>query len=163
MFLLRKLLSNYKTYKTIKIMSQSDYLKYKRVATILKIDNNTSKQPRVFACQDYTNFKEFTLENTIIDTDVRYNNLTPSGDVHIFGMNKSVTNCPTFPVCKNTNLRTNRVANSTVYFTPRPQPITIKKFNESTNMKTHCKCGVNAVHSKKYNCQCAVGRFGIVR
>jgi hypothetical protein len=125
-------------------MSQSDYLKYKRVATILKVDNNTSKQPPVFASQDYVNFKEFTLENTIVNTKLRYNHLTVSGDVLIMNMNKVVGNCATFPVCQNTNLRTNRVANSTVYFTPVPQPLNIKIQNKAANIKANiiakCNC-----------------------
>jgi hypothetical protein len=126
-------------------MSQSDYLKYKRVATILKVDNNKAKQPPVFASQDYVNFKEFSLENTIISTNLRYNRFTVSGDVYILGMNKLVGNCATFPVCKNTHLRTNRVANSTVYFTPTPQPLNIKLQNEAANIKANiiatCNCG----------------------
>jgi hypothetical protein len=144
-------------------MSQSDYLKYKRVATILKIDKTTAKQPPVFACQDYVNFKEFSLENTIVNTNLLYNHLTVSGDVLIMGMNKLVGNCATFPVCKNTHLRTNRVANSTVYFTPTPQPLTIKKYNEKTNLKTECKCGVVGHNTESSVCKCALGRFGIVR
>ena len=131
-------------------MSQSDYLKYKRVATILKVDNNKAKQPPVFASQDYVNFKEFSLENTIVSTNLRYNRFTVSGDVYILGMNKLVGNCATFPVCKNTHLRTNRVANSTVYFTPTPQPLNIKLQNEAANIKANiiatCNCGyVNPV------------------
>ena len=121
-------------------MSQSDYLKYKRIATILKNDNNTTKQPPVFASQDYVNFKEFTLENTIINTNVRYNRLTVSGDLLIMGMNKDVSNCTTFPICTNTNLRTNRQSLSTVYFTPTPQPINIKLHNEALNIKAKCNC-----------------------
>jgi hypothetical protein len=141
-------------------MSQSDYLKYKRIATILKVDNTTTKQPPVFTSQDYLNFKEFTLENTIVDTKLRYNALTVSGDVLIMGMNKDVSNCATFTMCKNTNSRTNRVANSTVYFTPRPQPLTIKERNEAANLKTGCKCNGKTKFSR---CQCSMGRFGIVR
>lgn len=141
-------------------MSQSDYLKYKRIATILKVDNTTSKQPPVFTSQNYLNFKEFSLENTIVDTNLRYNMLTISGDILIMGMNKDVSNCARFKMCKNTNLRTNRVANSTVYFTPTPQPLTIKQRNEAANMKTECKCNGKTKFSC---CQCSVGRFGIVR
>uniref|UniRef100_A0A6C0D3D4 Uncharacterized protein n=1 Tax=viral metagenome TaxID=1070528 RepID=A0A6C0D3D4_9ZZZZ len=138
-------------------MSQSDYLKYKRVATILRVDNTTSKQPPVLTSDNYMNFKEFSLENTIIGTNIRYNRLIPSGDVYILGMNKDVSNCATFPVCKNTHLRTNRKSNSTVYFTPTPQPLTINERNKAANLKTACKCISNS------GCQCSVARFGIVR
>jgi hypothetical protein len=56
-------------------MSQSDYLKYKRVSTQLKIDNNTSKQPRVFNSQDLLNYKQYSLENTITTNNININRI----------------------------------------------------------------------------------------
>ena len=118
-------------------MSQSDYLKYKRVSTLLKIDNNTSKQPRVFNSQDLLNYKQYSLENSITTNNININRITPAGYKHIFGMDKKTINCPQFKVCRQTNQRTNRVPMSTVYFDPTPQPLTIEQRNEAKNL---CLC-----------------------
>ena len=42
-------------------MSQSDFLKRKRVSTLLKIDN----QPKVFNHKTLLDYTQFQLENTI--------------------------------------------------------------------------------------------------
>lgn len=148
-------------------MSQSDYLKYKRVATILKIDNNTSKQPAVFSSGVYTNNIEFTLENTIVNTKIVSNRITGNVGsttvIPIFGMDKVVTECTSFPVCNNTHLRTNRVALPTVRYDPKPQPLSIDKRNEASNLKTDCKCAANSKYTDGNKCKCSLGRFGIVR
>lgn len=80
-------------------MSQCDYIKYKRVANELK------NQAASMSPAQYTQYKEFTLENTIVNTKQTNNQLALSGRHPIFGMEKKVTNCPTFTICKNTNSR----------------------------------------------------------
>ena len=50
-------------------MSQSDYLKYKRVSRELK----TNKLSPVFNDQDYVSYKEYALENTISNSKLTYN------------------------------------------------------------------------------------------
>jgi hypothetical protein len=83
-------------------------------------------------------------------------------------MEKTVTNCPTFPVCKDTNTRTNRVpmtcrADPSV---PTPEPLNIwnrgwdSTVNASANLKNECKC---SLHSTSNSCSCKLGAFGIVR
>jgi hypothetical protein len=148
-------------------MSQSDYLKYKRVATILKVDNNTSKQPPVFDSSVYLNNVQFSLENTTINTKVVYNRITGNVGgvtrIPIFGMDKNVSGCTTFPVCNNTNLRTNRVPLSTVRYTPVPKPLNIEMRNEAADLKTACKCILNSKYTNANKCSCVRGRFGIVR
>jgi len=148
-------------------MSQSDYLKYKRVSTILKVNNNTKKQPPVFDSSDYLNNVEFSLENSVVNTKLVLNRLTSNvgtaTPIPIFGMDKVVGNCPTFPICKNTNLRTNRVPMSPVFYDPTPQPLSIEKRNEAVNLKTSCKCKLSSKYTDGKKCACSVGRFGIVR
>jgi len=90
-------------------MSQSDYIKYKKVSTKLRVDNNTAKQPPVFEQGNYLDFKEYTLENTIVNTKPVFDRVTPTGQQVVFDIYRTVTNCPTFIDCSNTNLRTNRV------------------------------------------------------
>lgn len=121
-------------------MSQSDYIKYKRVGTQLRIDSSWNKIPPVLEPQQYIDYKQYALENAITNTKLIYNTQTPSGDINVFGMNKTTGGCPTFITCSNTNQRPNRVALSTVYFTPTPQPLNIKQQIAAEKAKEACKC-----------------------
>jgi|DEB19_MinimDraft_2_1074335.scaffolds.fasta_scaffold163518_1 hypothetical protein len=142
-------------------MSQSDYLKYKRVSTALKIDGN-DKIP-VLESQNYVNYKQYALENTIENTSVLYNRITPANKRVIFGMDKNTTSCPSFIVCRNTQSRPNRVPMSAVYFTPTPMPRTITDTKHAGNQKTDCKCALNSQYTDRNLCKCRLGGFGIVR
>lgn len=146
-------------------MSQSDYLKYKRISTRLRVDNDTTSQPAVFSSNVLTQNQQYSLFNSITNTKPRYNQLIPSGKKLVFNSEKDVTNCPTFPVCKDTNLRTNRVpmtcrADPTI---PTPEPLDIVTRNNAVNMRTGCKCVLNSRHTDGNICSCKVGAFGIVR
>jgi len=141
-------------------MSQSDYIRHKRVATELKSvlgpniktvknsDGVTVKfqTPPVFDAEDYIEYKEYTLDNTIKNTKVCYSKLNTPGKQEIFDMTLDVSNCPVFPECKNTNSRPNRVPMSQVYFTPT-QPS--KYINNPTNVNysqaNKCKCKTSRV------------------
>lgn len=109
-------------------MSVSDYIKYKRVGSQLKdvLPNVKGEAPPVFTDQMYIDFKQYTIANTITDTKLIENSLIPSGSNLVFDILKVVSSCPTFPICKNTNLRTNRTPLSLVYFNPK-QPATFMK------------------------------------
>jgi len=144
-------------------MSQSDYLKYKRVSTVLKIDSNFNKLPPVFSEQDYLNYKEYTLLNTIVNTKTISNDINPVGKQIIFDMVKTVGNCPRFIDCSGTNLRSNRVPISTVYFTPTPQPLTIKQTKHGLNLKNACNCKFVSANIGANICNCKIGYWGIVR
>ena len=156
---------------SVKEMSQSDYLKHKKMSTRLRIDNDTTSQPPVFASNVLTQNQQYSLSNSITNTKPRYNQLVPSNTQLIFNMEKTVSNCPTFPVCKDTNLRTNRVpmtcrADPTV---PTPEPLNIwnrgwdSDASASANLKTGCKCILHSRHTDGNTCSCKVGAFGIVR
>ena len=142
-------------------MSQSDYLKYKKISTALKIDGN-DKLP-VFESQKYLNYKQYALENTINNSSVLYDRITPANKRVVFGMDKNATSCPNFIICQNTQSRPNRVAMAEVYFTPTPMPRTIKDTKHADNQKTDCKCVVSSQYTDRNLCKCRLGGFGIVR
>ena len=146
-------------------MSQSDYLKYKRVSTRLRVDNDITNQPPVFASATLTQNQQYALSNSITNTKPRYNQLVPSGRQPVFNMEKTVTNCPTFPVCKDTNTRTNRVSMTCRVdpSVPTPESLDIMTRNEAVNMKNACKCALHKSHTDANSCSCKLGAFGIVR
>ena len=86
-------------------MSQSDYIKHKKIANILKDQENLGN---VLHSQDLTHFKTFQLSNTIYDNQITYNQILPENKQNIFNMEMETGNCPTFLFCKDTNDRPNR-------------------------------------------------------
>uniref|UniRef100_A0A6C0B376 Uncharacterized protein n=1 Tax=viral metagenome TaxID=1070528 RepID=A0A6C0B376_9ZZZZ len=98
-------------------MSVSDYIKYKRVGTQLRdvLPNSKKQAPAVFDDQMYIDFKQYTIENTILDSKLVENSLIPTGSNLVFNVLKNVANCPQFPVCKGTDKRTNRVPLTNIY------------------------------------------------
>jgi hypothetical protein len=133
-------------------MSVSDYIKYKRVGTQLNdiLPNSKKQAPPVFNDQMYIDFKQYTIENQIPDTKLVENSLIPTGSNLIFDMMKVVSSCPAFPVCTNTNARTNRVPMSKVYYNQK-QPATYikqKQYGQINRLNNPaCDCIVN----KKYS------------
>jgi hypothetical protein len=152
-------------------MSQSDYIKNKRVGTVLQQFNaNPANDPAVLESQDYVNYKEYSLVNSVVNTKPIFSELTQTNYTVVFDMEKAVSTCPTFPICKNTNTRANRMPLSTVYFDPVPQPLSIKAMKNAANLKTACKCILNSKYTDKNKinkeinvCKCKIGRWGIVR
>lgn len=114
-------------------MSQSDYLKYKRISTQLKID----KLANVLSNQQYTDFKQYSIENTVSNTTTLFNELLIPNTNIIFNMQKNISSCPTFPICLNTNTRAYRVPMKEIYFTPRPVSMYVK---HPSNEKNDCNC-----------------------
>ena len=159
-------------------MSQSDYLKSKRISTQLRIDNQidagmtTTNQPPLFTSHDLQNYKQYALTNTIINTKPTLNRLTPKLRQRVYDIDKVVTDCPSFIVCKDTQNRNNHVLSLGGYFgatmandTAKSSLVNIRTYWNSlpANLKTECKCaGVNRT-TDSYACACATGRFGIVR
>jgi hypothetical protein len=157
-------------------MSQSDYLKSKRISTLLRIDNQkvngVTKQPAVFTSQDLQNYTQYALTNTIVNTKPTLNRLTPKLRQRVYDMDKAVSGCPSFIICKDTQQRNNRVLSSGGYFgatmannTAKSSLVNIRTYwdNLPANLKTECNCaGVNRT-TDSYACACSMGRFGIVR
>jgi hypothetical protein len=86
-------------------MSQSDYIQYKKTQNEIR---TLSQFNTVLEAQKYTNFLKYQAETTFTTSNQPLNQLTPTSTVNVFGMEKKMTNCPTFAICINTNLRSNR-------------------------------------------------------
>lgn len=96
---------------TLTNMSQSDYIKYKRVSQELK---QQAELPPILSGQNYVDYKQFSLENSIINHVPRYDKYIPQSIPVVFGMEKpKYASCSTFLVCSNTNTRLNRELNPT--------------------------------------------------
>ena len=86
-------------------MSQSDYLKRKRIATTLQ--NDSTRYP-VFSERDLLDFKQFSLENSITHDKELINRVLPENKRLVFNIEQTVDSCPSFIVCTGTHARPNR-------------------------------------------------------
>jgi hypothetical protein len=90
-------------------MSQSDYISHKKIANILRRQENLGN---VLNSQEYTDFKTFELVNTITDDNLTYNGILSGTKQNVFGMAMDVSgNCPSMVFCTNTESRLNRTTN----------------------------------------------------
>jgi len=138
-------------------MSQSDYIKYRRISVQLQLDASKNQLP-VMNSTNYLDYKEYVLENTIKSNSVIYNLLTPSGEQIVFGMEKRTAGCPSTYECINTNKRANRVPLPSVYFTPKPQPLNWEQKKNANWQKNECICGLNSVRTLRYVCKCKLAK-----
>jgi hypothetical protein len=77
------------------IMSQSDYIKRKRVASELKGLSSNSKE--TIKEGSYLEYKEFYLINHTFSDKLQYNKLFPSNSINVFGMQiNNPTSCPSY-------------------------------------------------------------------
>jgi hypothetical protein len=133
----------YYIYTIYNNMSQSDYIKYKKISRELK---NLNDYPSVLATGDYTRFLEYSSHNLYSNPKPSYNMLTQNTNKIIFGMEKNTTNCPsTFTICGNTNSRENRILSKRSFLTKLPlRPLTSKQINSQVNYSTSrnnlCNC-----------------------
>lgn len=98
-------------------MSQSDYIKYKKIAN--ELNRQTEFSP-VLTSRNYIDYKKFYVCNNVKDTSVYYNRLIKSDKQIVFGMEISnVDECGDFILCEKTNERVFRVPMKDVYNTPR--------------------------------------------
>ena len=117
-------------------MSQSDYIKYKRVSVELK--NQSENLTPVIGSGQYINYKAFTLENTIISSKIDYMKLQPSSGVNVFGMQKNnPTSCTNFKICSGTNSRVNRKPLLGVQSNAHPLTIPNKTIDYSKSICNH--------------------------
>jgi hypothetical protein len=143
--------------------SQSDYIKYKKLNHVISVDVSSNFLP-VLNSQDYSDYKEFVLENTIANSKTIYRRITPSTAQVVLDMDKnkstvqnmgtSTTVCPSFLMCNNTNKRPYRVNMSDVYFTPTPQPLSWMQTKNVSWKKTGCKCILNSSKTNANICSC---------
>ena len=143
--------------------SQSDYIKYKKLNHVISVDASSNFLP-VLNSQDYSDYKEFVLENTISNSKTIYRRITPSTTQVVLDMDKnksavqnmgtSITNCPSFLMCNSTNKRPYRVPMSAAYFTPTPQPLNWQQTKNASWQKTGCKCILNSSKTNANICSC---------
>ena len=141
-------------------MSQSDYLKYKRISNQLRIDNQkdagATNQSAVFNSQDLLHYKEYSLTNTIVNTKPTLNKLTLNSRQRIYDMDKVVENCPTFIVCGDTSARPNRVAHTGRMC--NDVPLNWREKKDLKNAKQlWCKCELNRSTTDGNRCACVKG------
>ena len=89
----------------IQYMSQSDYIQLKRNATILR---NQVDLESVLTSHELTQYKQYSLNNTNVNTRPTYNELKLVGKQRVMNMDVAVSGCAQFIVCTNTQLRPNR-------------------------------------------------------
>lgn len=134
-------------YICILYMSQSDYIQFKSLKNNLLYQN---KLDPILDSQDYTRFVKYSIETSIPNTKLVYNQLIPPkqlfhpleltdnavafcnvfthapasilgpGKTLIFNMEQSTDGCPTFIECSNTNSRPNRVTTKNATLTRIP-------------------------------------------
>jgi len=142
-------------------MAQSDYIQYKKNSIQIK---DLSNYPSVLESNTYTDFSMYALENQGTNSKNRFSQLIPVGKRDVLGMEKNISGtCPsTFVMCKNTNTRTNRKANTTSIPAPtfrfNKNPAVITCVFTSKNgfvtrtcpcSKTVCKCGTTICENGK--------------
>ena len=77
------------------IMSQSDYIKRKRLEHELKSIYFNSKES--INEGSYIEYKDFYLINHTFSNKIQYNKLIPSNSINVFGMKiNNPTNCPSY-------------------------------------------------------------------
>jgi hypothetical protein len=89
-------------------MSQSDYITYKRT----QIEWKLGKLPTVLDPSQYESFKDYALENTVINQKLSYSQLQPVNTQNIYNMvvpQTKYNQCSPFLLCNNTNIRPNRI------------------------------------------------------
>lgn len=134
-------------------MSQSDYIKYKKTQLLLK---DQTKLNKVLNGTQYNDFESYQIETTISNNKNRYSKLVPPNRFVVMNMEKKMTNCPTFLLCRNTQNRPNRVLNT--YVSQEANP-TLK-----IDMQTHKKIGQHGKEPLENSVKCSfVVRPGITR
>lgn len=116
-------------------MSQNNYTDHLRDSTILREQN---KLPYVLNAKDYTQYKSFSLVNTIPNTKISFSQLSSNRNTNIFDIETNTMECIEFKLCKNTNQRINRDINTVQL------PVPTKKYDKNISEKT-CIC-----NNKKY-------------
>lgn len=133
-------------------MSQSDYIQRKKIATklsgITKTPINKSDFPNVLNSQEYTDFSQYQMLNTVVNTKITPNELVSPNHQIIFNMDVlNSNNCPSFVLCRNTNSRQNRKLNPG-FIMQNGQPIIVP-------IQKYIKHGVNTSNCTTNNHSCS--------
>lgn len=92
-------------------MSQSDYIRYKKTSNKL---SEVKKMDNILSSQDYIEFKQYTLESSIVNTLPTLNQIALPNQNRIFDIERKITSCPinNFKICNKTQNRPNRKLNA---------------------------------------------------
>ena len=137
-------------------MSQGDYLKHKINSHILK---SQTELPNVLNSRLYTEFMRYQIANSITNTNNANQQLEPDQKQTVFGMEKSVTSCPEYILCENTQNRPYCTASTTMPFScnrPFMHPVRPVYVKHPANSKTECNCALNRTSSNP--CKCATSQ-----
>ena len=99
-------------------MSQSDYIKRKRIASQVASKNrspmNLGDNPAILTSQLLTQLKQYDLENTIVNNRPRFNQLTSNTELRVMEMNLKQPSdaCKTYRTCNGDNYNTNTLPNT---------------------------------------------------
>lgn len=130
------------------IMSQSDYIKHKRLSSELR---EVAKLSPTLDAQQYTAYKEYSLENTVYSDKNVYYKFIPQGTQYVYGMEiRNAWNCTDMAFCRDTEWRSNRVLNTEdgMRFQPRQlRPLALK----TLKLNHHPKVSIQ----NNVNCRCA--------
>jgi hypothetical protein len=129
-------------------MSQSDYLRRKRIATTLQ--NDAALYP-VLSEQNLLDFKQFSLVNTIPNDKEILNYIVPANKRMIFNIEQTVAECPSFIVCSGTNARPNRIPMTGKLC--QILPLNWRKIKENNEVK--CVCVLGRSQTSEFHCKCA--------
>ena len=116
-------------------MSQSDYIKRKKVSQVLRSD--IDRFPNVLNQMQYKQYLQYNLENTIKSTNMTPSRLLPTGKHRIFNMEREETklqNCPEFKLCENTHDRPYRKLNT------MSEPNKTYYLSKNIAYPINCKC-----------------------
>jgi hypothetical protein len=129
-------------------MSQSDYIRHKRISNELIEQNKLS---HVLNARQYTDYKEYSLENTIYSSTISYNKIIQANTPVVFGIQYNrASSCPSFVLyCGTTdtvhNPRPNRAPLTGALVRPSSMmPLfgkydPIRKKSDITKLK-YCSC-----------------------
>ena len=140
-------------------MSQSDYLKRKQTAQILRTDGGVgvnNHHPAIFSSQELLKYKQYQIINDDSSTTINYNLIKPTDTKLVFDMERKVENCPTFIVCKDTDNRPNRVLNTGTGCKVKLHPLTWEQQKNIPNSTKLCICQLKQKHINKNVCSCDV-------
>ena len=127
-------------------MSQSDYIRYKRVnSEMAEMAKFPNKMPSILESGKYISYKEYSLENTIVKHTEEYDKLISPNHPIVFGMvKKCIVPEQNMIFCRDTDKRPNRIL-----VTNRPifNKSTMNNISKQTRMgwntlldNTMCKC-----------------------
>lgn len=129
-------------------MSQSDYIQYKRITReMAEMSKFPTKMPSVIESGKYILYKEYSLENTILNNDTSdYDKLDQPNTPIVFGMvKKCVVADQNMIMCRGTDKRPNRVL------------VTRRMFNHPSvnDIPKQTRMGWNTISDNKM-CKCLI-------